>query len=111
MAVVSCWFGTYFYFVKFPDALQSYFAQYGEVTDCIVMKNPQTGKSRGFGFVTFRDPSAVDIVLSAGKHSIDGRTVSIVNFINTILDTSNSTCQPPFTLFKGGQDSLSVYIL
>lgn len=57
------------------DALQSYFAQYGEVTDCIVMKNPQTGKSRGFGFVTFRDPSAVDIVLSAGKHSIDGRNV------------------------------------
>ena len=58
------------------DALQSYFAQYGTVTDCIVMKNPQTGKSRGFGFVTFQDPSAVDIVLSAGKHSIDGRSVS-----------------------------------
>lgn len=57
------------------DALQSYFSQYGQVTDCIVMKNPQTGKSRGFGFVTFGDPSAVDIVLSAGKHSIDGRTV------------------------------------
>jgi len=57
------------------DALQTYFAQYGEVTDCIVMKNPQTGKSRGFGFVTFRDPSAVEIVLSGEKHSIDGRTV------------------------------------
>jgi len=56
-------------------ALQSYFSQYGEVTDCIVMMNPQTEKSRGFGFVTFRDPSVVDVVLSGGKHQIDGRNV------------------------------------
>jgi len=57
------------------DALQSYFSQYGEVTDCIVMINPQTQKSRGFGFVTFGDPSVVDVVLSGGKHQIDGRSV------------------------------------
>lgn len=57
------------------DALQAYFAQYGEVTDCIVMTNPQTGKSRGFGFVTFRDQSTVDVILTIPKHTIDGRTV------------------------------------
>ncbi|XP_059152902.1 uncharacterized protein LOC131938764 isoform X2 [Physella acuta] len=57
------------------DALQSYFSQYGEVTDCVVMNNPQTGKSRGFGFVTFKDPSAVDVILATSKHTIDGRNV------------------------------------
>lgn len=40
------------------------------------MKNPETGRSRGFGFVSFRDPSAVQLVLSGGPHFLDGRTVS-----------------------------------
>lgn len=40
------------------------------------MKNPQTGKSRGFGFVTYKDPSAVEVVLSSKSHAVDGRTVS-----------------------------------
>lgn len=61
--------------LSMTDALQAYFAQYGEVTDCIVMTNPQTGKSRGFGFVTFRDQSTVDVILTIPKHTIDGRTV------------------------------------
>ncbi|XP_052098319.1 DAZ-associated protein 1-like isoform X2 [Mytilus californianus] len=56
------------------DSLLNYFSQFGEVCDCVVMKNPQTGKSRGFGFVTFKDPNCVDTVLST-QHSIDGRQV------------------------------------
>ncbi|XP_061173412.1 DAZ-associated protein 1-like isoform X1 [Saccostrea echinata] len=57
------------------DSLLNYFSQYGEVIDCVVMKNQQTGKSRGFGFVTFNDAECVDTVLSASPHSIDGRQV------------------------------------
>jgi RNA-binding protein Musashi len=34
------------------DNLQRYFQRYGEVTDCCVMKNNETGRSRGFGFVS-----------------------------------------------------------
>lgn len=56
------------------DSLLTYFSQFGEVCDCVVMKNPQTGKSRGFGFVTFKDPNCVDTVLST-QHTIDGRQV------------------------------------
>ena len=55
-----------------------YFSQYGEVIDCVVMKNPQTGKSRGFGFVKFRDLSCVDVVLSSGPHMLDGRQVTLL---------------------------------
>jgi hypothetical protein len=33
------------------DSLQRYFSRYGEVIDCVVMKNNETGRSRGFGFV------------------------------------------------------------
>jgi len=41
------------------------------------MKNQATGKSRGFGFVTFKDPNCVETVLAVTSHNIDGRNVSI----------------------------------
>lgn len=58
------------------DGLQRYFSRFGEVVDAVVMKNPETGRSRGFGFVTFSDPANVDAVLNSGPHQLDGRTVS-----------------------------------
>lgn len=59
------------------ENLQRYFSRYGEVIDCVVMKNSESGRSRGFGFVTFSDPSNVGVVLQNGPHQLDGRTVSI----------------------------------
>jgi len=64
-----------------PDiagTMLKYFSRYGEVIDCVVMKNQSTGKSRGFGFVTFKDPAWVDAVLAAGPHLLDGRQVCII---------------------------------
>ncbi|XP_070494956.1 heterogeneous nuclear ribonucleoprotein 27C-like isoform X3 [Chironomus tepperi] len=57
------------------DSLQRYFSRYGEVIDCVVMKNNETGRSRGFGFVTFADPNNVQVVLQSGPHNLDGRTI------------------------------------
>ncbi|KAE8738094.1 hypothetical protein FOCC_FOCC016437 [Frankliniella occidentalis] len=57
------------------EALQRYFGRYGEVIDCVVMKNSESGRSRGFGFVTFSDPANVTHVLQNGPHQLDGRTI------------------------------------
>ena len=57
------------------ENLQRYFSRYGEVIDCVVMKNSESGRSRGFGFVTFSEPSNVGVVLQNGPHQLDGRTV------------------------------------
>jgi len=57
------------------DNLQRYFSRYGEVIDCVVMKNNETGRSRGFGFVTFADPENVLRALENGPHTLDGRTI------------------------------------
>ena len=65
------------------DTLLRYFSRYGEVCDCVVMKNPDTGRSRGFGFITFSDPSNVDLVLQNVPHTLDGRTVSYYLFTSS----------------------------
>ncbi|XP_022129930.1 heterogeneous nuclear ribonucleoprotein 27C isoform X4 [Pieris napi] len=57
------------------ENLQRYFSRYGDVIDCVVMKNSESGRSRGFGFVTFAEPSLVNIVLQNGPHQLDGRTI------------------------------------
>ncbi|XP_050303188.1 heterogeneous nuclear ribonucleoprotein 27C isoform X3 [Anthonomus grandis grandis] len=57
------------------DNLQRYFSRYGEVIDCVVMKNAESGRSRGFGFVTFAEPANVNVVLQNGPHTLDGRTI------------------------------------
>ncbi|GAA94320.1 uncharacterized protein L969DRAFT_96542 [Mixia osmundae IAM 14324] len=60
------------------DSLFSAFSQYGEVTDCIVMKDRETGRSRGFGFVTMSDPAAAEQAIEAlNNGDLDGRQVRV----------------------------------
>eukprot|EP00274_Cyanoptyche_gloeocystis_P007841 CAMPEP_0196653426 /NCGR_PEP_ID=MMETSP1086-20130531/3051_1 /TAXON_ID=77921 /ORGANISM="Cyanoptyche gloeocystis , Strain SAG4.97" /LENGTH=267 /DNA_ID=CAMNT_0041984617 /DNA_START=149 /DNA_END=948 /DNA_ORIENTATION=- len=56
------------------ETLKNYFSRYGEVIDSVIMKDKSTGHPRGFGFVTYADPTVVDRVLQ-DKHVLDGRTV------------------------------------
>jgi len=57
------------------DRLREYFGQFGTVTDVLVMKDPITQRSRGFGFITFSNPDAVDRVLSVPSHCLDGKKI------------------------------------
>lgn len=55
--------------------LKEYFGKYGEITDVNIKTDPNTGKSRGFGFVTFSTQDAVENVLKAGPHSVKGKQI------------------------------------
>lgn len=59
------------------EALKAHFEQYGKVTDCIVMTDRETGRSRGFGFVTFEDPGSANAAIAMPSQNLDGRTVSV----------------------------------
>ena len=48
---------------------------YGTVQDAVVMKDPVSRRSRGFGFITFTDINAVDNALAHEPHTIDARKV------------------------------------
>ncbi|CAJ2502894.1 Uu.00g102880.m01.CDS01 [Anthostomella pinea] len=56
------------------DSLRDYFSQFGEVTECTVMRDGATGRSRGFGFLTFKDPKTVNIVM-VKEHFLDGKLI------------------------------------
>lgn len=58
------------------ESLRDYFSQFGEVTECTVMRDGATGRSRGFGFLTFKDPKTVNVVM-VKEHYLDGKIVSI----------------------------------
>lgn len=57
------------------EMLYEEFSKYGELIDYVVMKNPETGQSRGFGFITFQDQAAAETALNSGGHRVDGRNV------------------------------------
>jgi RNA recognition motif-containing protein len=57
------------------ETLKRYFRPYGNVQDAVVMKDPGSRRSRGFGFITFYDAASVDIVFNNEPHIIDGRKV------------------------------------
>uniref|UniRef100_A0AAZ3S4X7 RRM domain-containing protein n=1 Tax=Oncorhynchus tshawytscha TaxID=74940 RepID=A0AAZ3S4X7_ONCTS len=57
------------------EGLNEYFCKFGEVKECMVMRDPVTKRSRGFGFVTYIDQAGVDKVLAQNRHELDSKTV------------------------------------
>ena len=54
-----------------------HFGKYGEITDSVIMKDRFTGQPRGFGFITYADPSVVDKVIE-DTHIINGKQVRVL---------------------------------
>ena len=57
------------------DSLREHFEKWGTLTDCVVMRDPQTKRSRGFGFVTYSCVEEADAAMCARPHKVDGRVV------------------------------------
>ncbi|CAL9682341.1 unnamed protein product [Knipowitschia caucasica] len=55
--------------------LKDYFSKFGEVLDCTLKLDPVTGRSRGFGFVLFKDPQSVERVVSQNEHKLNGKVI------------------------------------
>ncbi|XP_047425706.1 heterogeneous nuclear ribonucleoprotein D0 isoform X1 [Mugil cephalus] len=55
--------------------LKDYFSKFGEVVDCTLKLDPMTGRSRGFGFVLFKEAESVDKVASQKEHKLNGKVI------------------------------------
>ena len=60
------------------ESLQAAFAKFGDITEATVINDRDTGRSRGFGFVTFvNDESAAAAITAMNETELDGRTIKV----------------------------------
>ncbi|KAH6763895.1 hypothetical protein C2S52_012772 [Perilla frutescens var. hirtella] len=55
------------------DTMKKYFEQFGEILEAVVITDKTTGRSKGYGFVTFREPDAAMRACVDAAPVIDGR--------------------------------------
>lgn len=55
------------------ETMRRYFEQFGEILEAVVITDKNTGRSKGYGFVTFRDPESARRACADPAPIIDGR--------------------------------------
>lgn len=54
------------------------FAEFGEITEAVLIKDKMSGRSKGFGFVTFKDEaSAAKAVAAMNGKDMQGRALTV----------------------------------
>lgn len=59
------------------DSLKELFAKYGDITEAIVITDRATGRSKGFGFVTFATAESAQAALEMDKQQVEGRPIVV----------------------------------
>ncbi|XP_021839321.1 uncharacterized protein [Spinacia oleracea] len=55
------------------ETMRRYFEHFGEILEAVVITDKNTGRSKGYGFVTFRDPESARRACADPTPIIDGR--------------------------------------
>lgn len=60
------------------EGLKKLFADFGEISEAVVISYKDTGRSKGFGFVTFEDEKAAEKAVKemSGKE-VEGRQIKV----------------------------------
>lgn len=80
------------------DAVLRYFEQFGDVLEAVVIADKNTGRSKGYGFVTFKDPDSAARACQDPSPVIDGRRT---NCNLAALGATNRTRPPTPTAQHG----------
>ncbi|CAA2964958.1 glycine-rich RNA-binding protein-like isoform X1 [Olea europaea var. sylvestris] len=60
------------------QSLEQAFSQFGEVIESKIINDRETGRSRGFGFVTFKDEQSMrDAIEGMNGQDLDGRSITV----------------------------------
>ncbi|KAF7635021.1 hypothetical protein Mgra_00005619 [Meloidogyne graminicola] len=78
------------------EELCDYYSKWGQVVDCIVIRDPISRHSRGFGFVTFALAEMADAAMSERPHTVGGKIVDPKRAIPREQMLQAATCPPTF---------------
>ena len=60
------------------EDFRKYFEQFGEISESQILQDHLTGRSRGFGFITFTDEATSEKVFTKGRfHELKGKLVEV----------------------------------
>ena len=59
------------------DSLKELFAEFGEITEAVVISDRNTGRSKGFGFITFANEEDAEKALSMNGKEVEGRAIVV----------------------------------
>jgi nucleolin len=57
--------------------LAELFSRFGNIVECVVVIDKNTGRSRGFGFVTFDSAESVQDALTMDKSLVENRAITV----------------------------------
>ncbi|KAL7078029.1 hypothetical protein ACQ4LE_002487 [Meloidogyne hapla] len=78
------------------EELCDYYSKWGQVVDCIVIRDPVSRHSRGFGFVTFALAEMADAAMADRPHTIAGKIVDPKRAIPREQMLQAALCPPTF---------------
>ncbi|KAH7300285.1 hypothetical protein KP509_24G054300 [Ceratopteris richardii] len=85
------------------EDFKKYFSQFGEITDVVVMYDPNTQRPRGFGFITFDSEDAVERVLQQNTfHEIHEKLVEVKKAIPKEQSSGRTSGGSGFAGGRGG---------
>ena len=59
------------------DALEALFTNYGEVQEVAMITDRETGRPRGFAFVTMEDSAGKQAIEALNGTDLDGRSIAV----------------------------------
>jgi len=75
------------------ENLEEMFSKFGEIEDNVVITDRETGRSKGFGFITFtEEDSANDAVKEMNEKEFEGRKITV----NIAKEREESRDRPRF---------------
>ncbi|XP_020533654.1 RNA-binding protein 38 isoform X2 [Jatropha curcas] len=86
------------------EEMRKYFEQFGEILEAVIITDKNTGKSKGYGFVTFRDPESARRACADPNPVIDGRRANC-----NIASLGRPRPSPPRGRPQGGSTSTNQY--
>ncbi|XP_062119989.1 probable RNA-binding protein ARP1 isoform X2 [Humulus lupulus] len=107
------------------ESMKAYFEQFGQIVEAVVIADKHTGRSKGYGFVTFKDPNSAIKACQDPYPVIDGRRTNCnlaafgspphKNAPNTpqrglwkVRSTSSPSSSSSMTMARPALDSLGV---
>lgn len=98
------------------ESFLQHFEQYGEVVDKVIITDPYTKESRGFGFVTYANSDSVENAFKARPHNVDAKELDVKRAMPREYNTAGAHAKTK-KLFVGGfkgsdltADELQAYI-